>query len=180
MSDPTDTGNRSLSYRAKTVLVKTLLLAFATAFETLSKSCPELKAELADWEEGRVFSLGVLPNGPYISIRKEGDRVRYLGMGLYHPTLTALFKNLDAILLPFTGQIGSHTAFIQHRAILHGNVGQAMQANRAMNIVQTYLLPGFMLKKMFKRPPKLSPAQMVLKARVMALLVAGIVKNMRK
>ena len=180
MSGTGSAGKHSLTYRAKEALVKTLLLSFASAFELLSKSCPELISELADWEEGRILALGVLPNGPSISIQKEGGRVRYLGKGRHDPTLTVLFKNLDSIILAFSGSIGSHTAFIQHRAILHGSVGQAMQAARAMTIVQKYLFPGFLLKKIFKRPPKLSPAQMLLKVRVMAMLGVGLIKNAGK
>jgi len=170
----------SMAYRVKESVVKISLLALATAFEMVSKSSPELKAELADWEDGRVFSLGVLPDGPAISLKKEGGAIRYLGKGYKEPKLKVLFKNVDAALLPFTGQMGSHMAFVQHRAILHGNIAEAMQVNRAMDIVQNYLMPGFIMKKNSKRPPKMTAAGMLLKAKVMATLGIGLLLNMRK
>ena len=169
-----------VSYQAKKAVVETSLLALAAAFESVSQHAPEMKAELADWEDGRIFSLGVLPNGPAISLQKKGSEIHYLGKGYQNPTLKILFKNLDAAILPFTGQIGSHIAFVQRRAILHGNVGEAMQISRAMAIVQSYLMPGLVFNKIFKRPLKLTPAQLFLKARVMATLGLGIIKNMRK
>ncbi len=170
----------SMTYKVKETIVKTSLLALATTFEIVSKHSPELKAEIADWEDGRVFSLGVLPDGPAVSLKKEGDQIRYLGKGYKNPKLKVLFKNVDAALLPFTGQMGSHTAFVQHRAIVHGNIGEAMQASRAMDIVQTYLMPVFILKKNSKRPPKLTGAEMLLKARVMTTLGIGLLLNMTK
>jgi len=169
-----------MGYRAKKIVAQTSLLALATGFETVSKRAPELKAEIADWEEGRVFSLGVLPDGPSVSLRKEGDRIRYLGQGHGASRLRILFKNVDAALLPLTAQMGSHTAFCQHRAVLHGNVAEAMQTSRAMITVQTYLMPGFILKRTMKRPPKLTPRQYALKGWVWATLVAGLLGCMMR
>jgi hypothetical protein len=39
-----------------------------------------------------------------------------------------------------------------------------------MAVVQTYLFPGFILDKTFKRPPRLSVSQLALKAKIMGLL----------
>lgn len=175
-------GQKGLStaYKLKKSVVSTSLLALATAFEIVSKYSPELKAELADWEDGRVFSLGVLPDGPAITLKKMGDKIRYIGKGVKDPHLAIYFKNLDSALLPLTGQMGAHTAFAQHRAILHGNVADAMQINRAMAIVQNYLMPGIILKKICKRAPKLTGKQLLLKARVMATLGLGLAVNAGK
>ena len=170
----------SLAYKTKRAVVSTSLLALATAFETLSKHCPELQAEIANWEDGRVVTLGVLPGEPAISIKKEGDRIVYLGKGVKDPNLAIFFKNMDSAILPLTGQMGSHTAFVQHRAILHGNIYEAMQMNRAMAIVQGYLMPGFIMKKISKRPPKMSASQLMLKARLMATLTFGLIMNAGK
>lgn len=170
----------SVGYKLKKSVVSTSLLALATAFEIVSKHSPELKEELVDWEEGRVFSLGVLPDGPAITLKKVGDKLRYIGKGVKDPHLAIYFKNLDCALLPLTGQMGAHIAFAQHRAILHGNVAEAMQINRAMAIVQNYLMPGVILKKICKRPPKLTGKQLFLKARVMATLGLGLAVNAGK
>ncbi len=170
----------SLGFRVKRSVVNTSLLALATAFEIVSRHSPELKAELADWDEGRVFSLGILPDGPAIALKKEGGVIHYLGKGHQDSKLKVLFKNVDSALLPFTGQMGSHTAFAQHRAILHGNVGEAMQVSRAMNMVQKFLMPGFILNKTFKNPPRFTASDLMLKARVMGTLLIGLIGNAMK
>ncbi len=179
MTEP-ERGNLPLGYRIKELVMKISLLAFGVTFELVSKWCPELKKELEDWEEGRVFSLAVMNGGPALSLQKQGDHIKYLGLSLKDPKFIIYFKNVDAALLIFTGQIGSHMGFIEHRAILHGDLSEAMQAARAMTIVQKFLMPGFILNKTFKTPPKFSFSDYLLKGKVMALLTPYLILNLGK
>ena len=180
MAETSGARGLSPSYRKKKAVVSTALLALGVAIDIVSRHSPELKKEIADWEDGRVFSLGVLPDGPAISLRKEADRIRYLGKGYKDPKLRFLFKNIDCALLQVTGKMGAHTAYAQHRAILHGNLVEGVQTSRALSIVQTYLSPGVALKKTMKRPPKLTPAQLLIKVRVMATLPVAMLLYSRK
>lgn len=170
----------SVSYKAKRVVARMSLLALGVAFEMASKHSVELQSELADWEDGRVFSLGVLPDGPSVSLRKQGDRIQYLGSGQDDAEIKILFKSIDSALLMVTCRMGSHTAFAQHRSIVHGNIAKAVQISRAMSIVQLFVAPGFVLKKICKQPPKLSPAQLLLKARILTTLPIAVLVAMRR
>ena len=162
---------------AKSALCRTSLLALGMTFELASDRAPEMADELASWDEGRRVGIGVLPAGPHITIEKRGSRLAYLGSGLADPHVAILFKNLDSAVLVFTGQIGAHHAVAENRVIVRGSNHQAMEATRAMAIVQTYLFPGLMLKKTFKRPPRLSRAQLWAKGRVYAALVPALVRG---
>ncbi|MDQ1257848.1 MAG: hypothetical protein QG656_2455 [Candidatus Hydrogenedentes bacterium] len=173
-------ARRSLTYRVKWQTVRWALLVLGTMFEKTARRCPELQAEIADWEEGRTISMGVLPRGPYISLRKEAGLIRYLGQGLRNADLEIFFKNLDCAILPLTAQIGNDAAFNQHRAIAYGDIGHAIQAARALQIVQTYLLPGFLLRRHLKRAPQLTGKQKWLKARLQAALGLSVLANMLK
>jgi len=168
------------SFKAKQTLVKTSLLALASTFEIVSKKSPEMRAEIAEWESGLVFSVGVLPDGPAITMRKETDGLHYLGKGHQAPKLKLLFKNTDSALMALIGMIGAHTAFAQHRAIVHGSLFEAMQVNRSMAIVQKYLMPGLILKRITKRPPPMSGRDYLIKAQVMTGLGLAMTKNARK
>ncbi len=163
MEERTDTLKPSLSYRLKKTVVSIALLALGVTFEKVSRHSAELKEEIKDWKKGIVISLGVLPKGPAISLKEENGAIRYLGRGYKKPDVKILFKNVDCAFLPFTAQMGSHVAFIQHRALLHGNVTDGIRANRAMGIVQAYLLPGIVFKKVFKLPPRLTLKQKLFK-----------------
>jgi hypothetical protein len=170
-------GPRSarLSYEAKKMVVASSLRALGVMFELVSEHSPELAAELADWEDGRVVGLGVLPHGPAISLLKQREGIRFLGPGLRSPTIGILFKNMDSAVMIFGGQIGAHMGSIEHRVIVHGNVVHAMQAVRAMNIVQKFLMPTLLLNRTTKRPVHLSRSELRTKARVLAGLVPRLV-----
>lgn len=164
-----------LPHKAKYMLCHVSLLALGVTFELVSKYVLEMQEELADWESGRRVCIGVLPGGPSITIEKEGTRINYLGMGPRDPHVSIFFKNLDAGVLIFTGQLGAPAAVAENRVCVHGENGKAMQVTRAMAIVQTYLFPGLILKKTFKRPPKLSSEQLANKAKIMGLLTPMLV-----
>jgi hypothetical protein len=163
MKQPIVAVKPSLAYRTKKTVVNVALLALGVTFEKVSKHSAELKEEIKDWKKGIVISIGVLPKGPAISLKEENGIIRYLGKGEKKPDVKIYFKNVDSAFLPFTAQMGSHTAFVQHRALVHGSVVDGIKANRAMGIVQAYLLPGIVFKKVFKVPPKLSFKQKLFK-----------------
>jgi hypothetical protein len=170
----------SAAFKVKRMVAGTSLLALGVAFEFISKHSREMKEEIEDWEEGRIVCLGVLPDGPSIAVRKELDRLVYLGRGDHGAGLKILFKNVDSALMPLIGQIGAHTAFAEHRAIVHGGIYEAMQANRAMAIVVKFLFPGILLNRITKRPPKMTGADYVTYARLNAVLVLLLLANWRK
>jgi hypothetical protein len=163
-----------LKYPAKENIARIALLALGYTFEVVSRDCPEMKAEIAGWNEGRTFALGVLPDGPAVTMKKENGRIKYLGRGIKNPSLIIYFKNMDAALMVFTGLMGAHTAAVQNRVIIHGNITESVEVVRAMAIVQAYLFPDFVVRRTYKRPPKFTTIQKWRKAGVMAGLVPGL------
>ncbi len=167
-------------YQTKATVAATALVALGVSFELLSRHSDELKAELEDWDEGRTFSLGILPHGPAIAVRHEGGRLVYLGRGDHEAPIKILFKNVDGALLVLTGQLAAHTAFAERRAIVHGPLDSVMEANRAMAIVVKYLFPGIMLRWLTKRMPTFSRDQLLLKGKFYAMLVPALAAAMTK
>ena len=160
----------------KRALCKGALLGLAAVFELASRYVVEMQREIADWSEGRRVTIGVLPSGPHITIEKRGDRIVYVGPDPGDASVSILFKNLDSAILVFTGQIGAPWAVAENRVCVHGSNAEAIQVTRAMAIVQTYLFPGPILKKTFKRPPQLTVAQRLNKARIMGLLTPAMIR----
>jgi len=165
---------------AKRALCRTALLGLGVVYELASAYVPEMREEIAGWEEGRRIGIGVLPHGPYITVEKRGDRIAYLGAGLKRPLVSVLFKNLDSAILVFTGQTGAIGAVAENRVCVYGPNAVAMEATRTMLIVQTYLFPGLILSRTFKRPPTLGPGQLVVKGRILAQLTPGMLRAARR
>jgi len=169
-----------LTHKAKVAAATTGLVALGVAFEILSRHSPEMRREIADWEEGRTFALGVLPAGPIVAVRKQGGRLVYLGRGDHGAPLRVLFKNLDSALRVLMGLLSAHMAFAEHRAIVHGSIDETMQANRAMAIVVKFLFPGVMLGSLTKRMPELTRRDLALKARLYATIGPALALAMPK
>lgn len=164
-------------YRAQSAVVSGALRALGATFELVSNYSPELQGELACWDEGRTVCMGVLPAGPDMTFRHESGRIRYVGMVRRCPDVAMLFKNMESAVMTLTGQMGAHTASIHKRVVVHGNITHAMQAMRAMAIVQKFLLPGLILAKTCKNPPRLTRSELLIKARVMAALTPQLLST---
>ncbi len=164
--------------KVKYALLDISLSTLAAAFEEVAKRVPEFKAEIAGWNDGRRVAVGVLPRGPSITLEKRGDRINYLGKGLLSPDVSFLFKNLDSGVMVLTGLMSSHQAVAECRVLIDGDTSQAMELNRTLAIVETYLFPMIILKRIFKTPPKLSPGQLITKAKVYSALSPTFIRHM--
>ena len=180
MAEAIETDKPSPTYWAKYYLVKTSLLTLAAAFELASRYSRKLQEEIAEWTEDLVFTMGILPDGPSIAIQKDGYHVKFLGTAPCEADVAIYFKSLDTAIMPFTGQCGTHTSAAEKRILSHGNVVDTLRITRAMNIVQTYLFPAFILNKTFKRPPKYTPEDLWIKAKVMMALGPQMARNALK
>ncbi len=163
--------------RLKKTTISISFMFFGPAFEVVSKVAPELKKEIEDWEDGRRFAIGVLPDGPAITLEKNGGLILYVGRGYHSPVITMAFKNLDTALPVFLGMKGTYQAFAENSIIIHGNLSHTMEINRVVGIVTGYLFPGIILPKVLKRPPKMTLARCVTKAKVYVGIVPAFVRH---
>jgi hypothetical protein len=163
-----------LTYQAKKMVVKTALLAVGVTFELAAKHCPDTRREIAGWSDNLVFSMGVLPDGPYISVKKEGEGVRYLGAFMDNPDVAILFKNVDCAVMMFTGQIGTPVAASERRFLIRGNISESMRIARTLNWVQAYLFPSLITDHIFRRPVRLNARQLWIKSKIYAALTPGL------
>ncbi len=180
MRKPKASLQAELVWQQKRIVVHTALVALGASFELLSRLSPEMQAETRDWPEGRTLSMGVLPDGPAIAVRKQNGRLVFLGEGDHGAPLRVLFKNVDSAFLVMSAQIGAHTAFAEHRAVVHGSLSDVMEVNRALAIVLKYLFPGLLLKRVMKRMPTFTPAQLLVKGKLYAHIGPALVTGLFK
>lgn len=166
-----------LQSKSKYAMIEITLLVVAAAFEEVSKRAPEMKKEIEVWNEGRKCGIGVLPKGPAITLQKKEGRILFIGKGLKDPDVSFLFKNLDAAFMIFTAQMSSHQAVAENRVLVDGNNAYAMEMNRTLAIVQTYLFPKFVVDMIFKRPPKLGLSHYMRQGQVYAALLPALVRG---
>lgn len=114
---------------------------------------PRVRSEVETWPEGTVVTLEVAPRGPRTTVRVSGGRIDALGgrAGL-EPTLVVTFKSIEGAVPVLLGLKGVLPAFAEHRASLAGDLALGMSLVRCLHIVEGYLFPDLMTRRILPRP----------------------------
>lgn len=159
---------------AKRVYLRVALRVFGAAFRAVTAHAWECRRELADWEEGRRIALGTLPQGPCITLEKQGHVIRMIGTGLREPHVSLLFKNLDSAVMVFTTIMGVSQAACENRVLIKGDNAMAMECLRILDIIMIYLLPRFILNRNFRTRPQFRPRQYLTMVWIYAALLPAL------
>lgn len=111
-----------------------------------------VRSEAASWPDGTVITLRIAPFGPQVSWRAGGGVLEYLGGQDVASTLTVTFKSVDGALPLLLGMKSVLGAFAEHRATVAGDLGLAMSFVRCLHIVEGYLFPDTMTRRILPRP----------------------------
>lgn len=135
--------------------IRLMLWFVGRAIVAASKADRDVQREFDALPDGFTFSLGVLPVGPRMVIRKESTgKVRYLGQGKGEVMdLDLTIKHMQAFFMIFSFQESTPTANARARLFVDGGVPEACAVVRVLDIVQVYLLPKFIAKLAVKRYP---------------------------
>ena len=139
----------------KKIYVAIMLWFVGRAIQAAAKADKDVKKEFEELPDGFTFALGVLPSGPWMVVGKEKGKVKYLG---WNPDVKKLdlrlgVKGIEAAILMFTFQESTAIATSRNRLIISGELPYAMAFMRILDIVETYLLPKFIVKLAVKRYP---------------------------
>lgn len=151
--------NHTLTRKVKILITNIILFLLGRGFQTIAKKDPEVAKEIGEWADDLTIMFEILPDGPYMSISKKDNKLKYLGLKKTDAHLIIGFKNLEAAFMIFTAQLSTPQGYAQHRIYVKGDLSQAMSLIRCLNIVQFYLFPSFIAKKILKRMPAMSIKQ---------------------
>ena len=137
--------------------VKAGFFALGRSLQSASNFEKDVIKEIAAWNEGFTFSMDVLPNGPSLVMRKENRKLKLLGFNKKEDAdLIAEIKNLDTAFRMITTQAGAHHVYAEHKIGVTGNIADSMILIRLFYIVEAYLFPKFLNKKILKESPKMN------------------------
>lgn len=114
---------------------------------------PRVAAEAASWPDGTTITLAIAPKGPRTTVRKSDGRLAALGGGAGHtPTLLITFKSVEGALPVLFGMKSVLGSFAEHRASLAGDIGLGVSLVRCLHIVEGYLFPDIMNRRILPSP----------------------------
>lgn len=110
-------------------------------------------------------------------LEKRNGRLRYLGSKKKPADLIISFKTVEAAFLVMSAQLSTPQSYAEHRATLKGDSTAAMSLIRCLNIVQAYLFPKVLSRRVLKRVPEMTPSRMAARAAVLGI---GVPLSLRK
>lgn len=110
-----------------------------------------VREEIDSWPDGMTYCLACSKDGPRLFFRKNKDKLQRLNPRIqrYYDTCIT-FRSLEAAFMVLTGRQGIAQAYAAHAFTLHGDVGTAMELTRCVDVVESYLFPKVMTRRILK------------------------------
>lgn len=136
-------------------IVRIIMLVLARGMVAGSKLDSRIKEETEQWHNGFSFMLKSDPFDKGVCLTWSYGKLKYSfkTTNEQRADIIICFKNVEAAFLVFTGQLGIAKAFTEHRFTVKGDIFQGIPIVRCMNIVESYLFPRFISKRILKRIP---------------------------
>lgn len=132
-----------------------VLFFLGRAFQILSRRDGTVHREIGDWKPDFVLCLKASPFGPSVVLAREGDGMRMLKRTESAKAgMTVTFRSIDAAFLVLSGRIGVAQAYAQHRFSLKGSIFDCMTFVRCVDVIEGYLFPRFITRKILKKLPE--------------------------
>ena len=113
------------------------------------------KADIDSLGDNCSVKLLVQPVGPALLFGKKDGEIFSRKCAVSEPAdITLAFKGVEGAILMFTARLGLSEGYAQHRFIVLGDLYKVMSIVRVMNIVEAYLFPKFIAKKLMNPVPK--------------------------
>lgn len=108
--------------------------------------------EFASMPEGLSYSIYTGHNGPVLHVIWQGGKLRRV-RSLKKAGCTLHIKSMPLSFRLFTGQMGLAQAYAAHAFTMAGEVADVMRLARLVNIVESYLFPNIINRRIMTDIP---------------------------
>jgi predicted Zn-dependent protease with MMP-like domain len=152
----------------KSIITKLGLKALQRAAISLSHFNSTIKEELNVWPQQFRIKIAVKNTTLGIAWKKTDSGLKSTNLnGVFD--LEVYFKNIPIAYRVITTLSNVPEAFTQNRIQAYGNIPDSMILIRVLNVVQSYLFPPLLSKRVLKRVPKFGWKQHIGRIRVYTL-----------
>ena len=138
--------------RGRKALAAVVLWVLGRGLVASARLDKRVRFEVTSWPDPYTVSLLIAPWGPRVSWRRKADTLSCLGSANIDCDLLVTFKSVDTALPALLGMKAILTAFAEHRLTVRGDLKVAMSLVRCLHIVEGYLFPDVMTRRILPRP----------------------------
>jgi len=138
--------------RGRKMLAAVVLQLLGRGLVAAARLDKRVRFEVASWPDPYTVTLMIAPWGPGVSWRRKGDTLACLGSTNVDCDLLVTFKSVDVALPTLLGAKGVLDALAEHRVMVKGDLTVAMVLVRCLNIVEGYLFPDIVTRRILPRP----------------------------
>ena len=138
----------------KKLIAKIVLFFLYRGFKVVYKIDDKVKNEIDNWYDGYGIKIITCENGPSLYIKRENGKLVRIKNKEENAEIEIIFKNFNSAFLLLTGRMGISKAYAEHRFLLKGNIMDAMSFVRCTDIVESYLFPKIITKRILKEVTK--------------------------
>lgn len=128
----------------KRLVIWIVLQFLYRGMKVLYQEDERIKTELDGWNKDKIIQLRIT-EGPSITIKYT--YLKGISLTKEKPDICIVFKSIDTAFFIFIGMMSVKQAYIEHRFTLKGNIFESMRFVRCIDLVETYLFPRFMTKR---------------------------------
>ncbi|RMF17924.1 MAG: hypothetical protein D6758_05355 [Gammaproteobacteria bacterium] len=143
----------AVQYAAKRAYVTTMMEVVGRALAALTREDPVARETIERLPEGFRFAMTVMPDGPGLMLRKNAQGV-FVYEGAPRPgqkaELTILIKHIEHAFRMLTFQESTAQAFANDRMLVDGEIGYAVRLVRALNRLESIILPKLIAERAVK------------------------------
>lgn len=142
--------------RLKSFIVSLVFFILGRVLVSTSNFDKMIKEELITWPENFILLYKVYPEGPELALQVVNGRFKKIkNLKINKGDLTLYIKGINTAFRLTTCQLNTVQGFSEKRAFARGDIPTALSLIRCLNIVQRYLYPSFLAKRMIKRLPRI-------------------------
>lgn len=119
--------------------------------KVLYREDERIQRELDGWNQDKAIQLKVY-NGPSITI--QYTYLHNLSKTKEPADIIIEFKSIETAFFVFIGMMSVKQAYLEHRFTLKGDIFDSMRFVRCIDLVETYLFPRFMTKRILNHQEK--------------------------
>lgn len=150
-------------HNLRALTCRAVLQVLYRGIRVLSHADSRVRQELLSLPEGRTvrFAVSPKPDAPSLTFTVLDGTIQKAPRTA-EVDIEIVFKNEKMAFRVFTGRMGISGAYAAHAFTLRGNINETMGIVRIIDLVEAYLFPGFMTRRILRElPKKQCPAMLV-------------------